>query len=92
MNISSGNLFTDDERGGSKELAFKYAVFRINKDPKILPNTTLTYDTKFVSKEDSFHASKYGELRYGNFMFARISQRPLSLRKLESLISLMIQN
>lgn len=53
-------LFTEDERDGPSELAFKYAVFRINKDRTLLENTTIVYDIQYVPREDSFHASKKG--------------------------------
>ena len=39
------------------ELAFKYAVYKINKDPHILPNKTLTYDIQYVPREDSFRTT-----------------------------------
>ncbi|KAH9425801.1 Glutamate receptor ionotropic, kainate 1, partial [Dermatophagoides pteronyssinus] len=40
------------------EIAFRYAVKRINKDRNILPNTTLIYDIEYISRDDSFHAAK----------------------------------
>jgi len=40
------------------EIAFRYAVQRINRDRNILPNTTLVYDIQYVAKDDSFHAAK----------------------------------
>lgn len=43
------------------EIAFRYAVQRINRDRNILPNTTLVYDIQYVAKDDSFHASKKGK-------------------------------
>jgi ionotropic kainate glutamate receptor 2 len=58
--IISGALFTEDEKDGSSELAFKYAVYRINKDRTLLSNTTLIYDIQYVPREDSFHAAKKG--------------------------------
>ena len=54
-------MFTEDQRESPTELAFKYAVYRINKDHSILPNTTLVYDIQYVPREDSFHASKKGK-------------------------------
>ncbi|TGZ31937.1 Glutamate receptor, ionotropic kainate 2 [Temnothorax longispinosus] len=51
-------IFTHDQKDSSTELAFKYAVYKINKDKIILPKTTLEYDIQYVSKDDSFHASK----------------------------------
>jgi hypothetical protein len=56
----SGAIFTEDQKDSSAELAFKYAVYRINKDRHILPRTTLVYDIQYVPRDDSFHASKKG--------------------------------
>ncbi|XP_050735258.1 glutamate receptor ionotropic, kainate 2-like isoform X5 [Eriocheir sinensis] len=56
--IRIGAMFTADQRDGPTELAFKYAVYRINKDATLLPNTTLVYDIQYVPRDDSFHASK----------------------------------
>lgn len=55
-----GAIFTQEEKDSSTELAFKYAVYRINKDRTLLPKTTLVYDIQYVPKDDSFHASKKG--------------------------------
>ncbi|XP_071568974.1 glutamate receptor ionotropic, kainate 2 isoform X4 [Temnothorax nylanderi] len=56
--VKIGAIFTHDQKDSSTELAFKYAVYKINKDKIILPKTTLEYDIQHVSKDDSFHASK----------------------------------
>jgi hypothetical protein len=56
----SGAIFTQDQKDSSTELAFKYAVYKINKDKHLLPDTTLVYDIQYVPKDDSFHASKKG--------------------------------
>ncbi|XP_015781956.1 glutamate receptor ionotropic, kainate 2-like isoform X1 [Tetranychus urticae] len=56
--VKIGALFTKEEKDSQTELAFKYAVYRVNKDPNILPNTTLVYDIQYVPHDDSFHASK----------------------------------
>nr|QGW50273.1 gustatory receptor 18 [Chouioia cunea] len=56
--IKIGAIFTLDQANSSTELAFKYAVHKINKDRLILPDTTLVYDIQYVPKDDSFHASK----------------------------------
>ncbi|XP_059470903.1 glutamate receptor ionotropic, kainate 2-like isoform X1 [Neocloeon triangulifer] len=56
--IKIGAIFTEDQKDSSTELAFKYAVYRINKDKTLLPKTTLVYDIQYVPKDDSFHASK----------------------------------
>nr|CAD7195179.1 unnamed protein product [Timema douglasi] len=55
---ASGAIFTEDQKDSSTELAFKYAVYRINKDKYLLPRTSLIYDIQYVPKDDSFHASK----------------------------------
>ena len=39
------------------EIAFKYAVYKINKDPTILANRTLSYDIQYVPREDSFRTT-----------------------------------
>lgn len=57
----AGALFTENERDGPTELAFKYAVYRINKDRALLPNATMVYDIQYIPKDDSFHAAKRGE-------------------------------
>lgn len=57
----TGAIFTDEHKDSSTELAFKYAVYRINKDKNILPKTTLIYDIQHVPRDDSFRASKKGK-------------------------------
>ncbi|XP_046392461.1 glutamate receptor ionotropic, kainate 2 isoform X4 [Ischnura elegans] len=56
--IRIGAIFTEDQKDSSTELAFKYAVYRINKDKDLLPNTTLVYDIQYVPRDDSFRTSK----------------------------------
>ncbi|XP_063985282.1 glutamate receptor ionotropic, kainate 1-like isoform X2 [Diachasmimorpha longicaudata] len=56
--IRIGAIFTEDQKDSPSELAFKYAVYRINKDKNLLPNTTLVYDIQYVPKDDSFRTSK----------------------------------
>ncbi|XP_068222545.1 glutamate receptor ionotropic, kainate 2-like [Palaemon carinicauda] len=56
--IRIGAIFTDDQRDSATELAFKYAVYRINNDKVILPNTTLVFDIQYVPRDDSFHTAK----------------------------------
>ncbi|XP_075215419.1 glutamate receptor ionotropic, kainate 2 [Lycorma delicatula] len=51
-------IFTQEEKDSSTELAFKYAVYRINKDKNLLPNTTIVYDIQYVPRDDSFRTSK----------------------------------
>ncbi|KAJ3660246.1 hypothetical protein Zmor_004702 [Zophobas morio] len=56
--IENGAIFTEDQRDSATELAFKYAVYKINKDKTLLPYTSLVYDIQYVPRDDSFHASK----------------------------------
>jgi glutamate receptor, ionotropic, invertebrate len=53
-----GAIFREDQKMSASELAFKFAVHRINKDKNLLPNTRLVYDIQYVPKDDSFHANK----------------------------------
>ncbi|XP_053623166.1 glutamate receptor ionotropic, kainate 2 [Plodia interpunctella] len=56
--IKIGAIFTEEGRGGSAELAFKYAVYRINKERSLLPNSTLVYDIQYTAARDSFRTYK----------------------------------
>ncbi|XP_056644481.1 glutamate receptor ionotropic, kainate 2-like isoform X3 [Diorhabda sublineata] len=56
--VKVGAIFTEDEKNGPNELAFKYAINKINKDKTLLPYTSLVYDIQYVPRDDSFHASK----------------------------------
>ncbi|CAH0547299.1 unnamed protein product [Brassicogethes aeneus] len=56
--VKIGAIFTEDQRDGPTELAFKYAVYKINRDKALLPYTSLVYDIQYVPRDDSFHASK----------------------------------
>ncbi|XP_025161126.1 glutamate receptor ionotropic, kainate 2 isoform X2 [Harpegnathos saltator] len=56
--IRIGAIFTEDQKDSPSELAFKYAIYKINKDKTLLANTTLVYDIQYVPKDDSFHTSK----------------------------------
>jgi ionotropic kainate glutamate receptor 2 len=60
--VVTGAIFTEDQKDSSAELAFKYAVYRINKDKDLLPNTTLVYDIQYVPRDDSFRTSKKGRI------------------------------
>lgn len=59
--ITTGAIFSDEQKGSATETAFKYAIHQINRDPKLLPNTTLVYDLQYVESKDSFHAGKKGK-------------------------------
>ncbi|KAH8403595.1 hypothetical protein KR222_002700, partial [Zaprionus bogoriensis] len=56
--IVLGAIFTEDEREGSVESAFKYAIYRINKEKTLFPNTQLVYDIEYVPRDDSFRTTK----------------------------------
>uniref|UniRef100_A0AAR5PLJ9 Receptor ligand binding region domain-containing protein n=1 Tax=Dendroctonus ponderosae TaxID=77166 RepID=A0AAR5PLJ9_DENPD len=58
MGLPCRAIFTEDQKNSSSELAFKYAVYKINKEREILPNTTLVYDIQYVPRDDSFRTSK----------------------------------
>lgn len=60
--IVSGGLFhpADDKQ----EVAFRYAVERINSDRAILPRSKLLAQIEKISPQDSFHASKRGLYKY----------------------------
>nr|CAD7455231.1 unnamed protein product [Timema tahoe] len=75
--LKVGAIFTEDQKDSSTELAFKYAVYRINKDKYLLPRTSLIYDIQYVPKDDSFHASKKG---LGSCLFVEYVTPALSLR------------
>lgn len=64
--ISSGGLFSPLPLNGGdehqttdpQEIAFKYAVEKINADNKILPRSKLHAEIERILPQDSFHASK----------------------------------
>lgn len=59
-----GGLFSSlpinggDEATDPQEIAFKYAVEKINADNKILPRSKLHAEIERILPQDSFHASK----------------------------------
>lgn len=57
-----GAVFIEDQKNSCTELAFKYAVHRINRNKNILPGSMLAYDIEYVPRGDSFHASKKGKI------------------------------
>lgn len=59
-NFVPGAIFTENQKGSAAEVAFRYAVYKINRDKTLLPHTSLVYDIQYVPMEDSFHASKKG--------------------------------
>ncbi|XP_048485931.1 glutamate receptor ionotropic, kainate 2 [Plutella xylostella] len=56
--VKIGAIFTEEARGGSVELAFKYAVYRINKERSVLPDSTVVYDIQYTPARDTFRAYK----------------------------------
>ena len=59
FNRFSGGLF--DLAETKQEIAFRYAVERVNGNRKILPNSLLSAQLEKIPPQDSFHASKRGE-------------------------------
>jgi len=55
----SGGLF--DVTDSKQEVAFRYAVERVNANRKILPDSMLSAQLEKIPPEDSFHASKRGD-------------------------------
>lgn len=64
--INAGGLFSplpsnggdDHQITDPQEIAFKYAVEKINADNKILPRSKLYAEIERILPQDSFHASK----------------------------------
>ena len=46
-----------------QEVAFRYAVERVNANRKILPKSLLSAQIEKIPPQDSFHASKRGKKR-----------------------------
>lgn len=60
-----GAIFREDQKDSIVDLAFKFAIHKINKDQNLLPKTKLIYDIQYVQKaDDSFHANKQGDLYF----------------------------
>lgn len=57
--LISGGLFHPGD--DNQEIAFRYAVDKINTDKSILPRSKLTAQVEIISPQDSFHASKRGD-------------------------------
>ena len=58
--LKIGAIFSESQRLSATELAFKYAIFNINRDKGLLPETSLHYDIQYTNELDSFHACKKG--------------------------------
>ena len=46
-----------------QEIAFRYAVDRVNSDRDVLPRSRLTAQIERIPQQDSFYASKQGNFR-----------------------------
>jgi hypothetical protein len=57
--LFSGGLF--DLAESKQEVAFRYAVDRVNSNRKILPDSSLSAQLEKIPPQDSFHASKRGK-------------------------------
>jgi len=49
-----------------QEVAFRYAVERVNANRNVLPNSLLSAQIEKIPPQDSFHASKRGKERFKN--------------------------
>ena len=57
MSVPGGLFHPADDK---QEIAFRYAVEKINSDRMILPRSKLSAQIEKMSPQDSFHASKKG--------------------------------
>jgi hypothetical protein len=68
----SGGLFDLSE--SKQEVAFRYAVERVNANRNILPKSLLSAQIEKIPPQDSFHASKRGKRFKMALHFPRIGQ------------------
>jgi len=64
INICSlaGGIFPEELKSTPVEVAFKYAVFAVNRERKLLGNnTTLVYRTLYYKNNDIYQAAKIGK-------------------------------
>jgi ionotropic glutamate receptor len=59
ITIITGGLF--DMTDTVQEIAFRYAVDRVNVDSEVLPRSRLTAQIERIPAQDSFYASKQGD-------------------------------
>ena len=64
-NFILGGLFDISE--SKQEVAFRYAVERINSNRKILPKSLVSAQIEKIPPQDSFHASKRGKVCFKQF-------------------------
>lgn len=56
--VRLGAIFTEDQRASKIESTFKYAIYRINKDKTMLPDTQIVYDIEYIPRDDTFRSTK----------------------------------
>lgn len=62
--LFTGGIFPEELKSSPVEVAFKYAVFSVNRERKLLGNnTTLVYRTLYYKNNDIFQASKIGKFK-----------------------------
>ena len=61
-----GGLF--DMTDTIQEIAFRYAVDRVNSDREIMPRSRLAAQIERIPKQDSFYASKQGKGPFINYV------------------------
>jgi ionotropic kainate glutamate receptor 2 len=61
-----GGIFPEELKGTPVEVAFKYAVFSVNRERKLLGNSTLVYRTLYFKNTDTFSATRIGKSGGGN--------------------------
>lgn len=73
LSIAGGLFHPADDK---QEIAFRYAVEKINSDRSILPRSKLSAQIEKIPPQDSFHASKKGELwkKMGVLLFCRTTR------------------
>lgn len=56
-----GGIFPEEFKATEVEIAFKYAVYSVNRERKLLGNSTLVHRTLFFKPNDVFQATKLGK-------------------------------
>lgn len=76
--LNVGAIFSEEQKDSFYDLAFKFAIHKINKDPRILPKSLLTYDIQYVDPEDPFRTNKKGDSFVCLYICQMISDCPFS--------------
>ncbi|XP_020809879.1 glutamate receptor ionotropic, kainate 1 isoform X2 [Drosophila serrata] len=58
--IRVGAIFPKQPIKYNSELAFRYAIHRLNNDKSLLPETIVDYDVEYVSQHNSFETARKG--------------------------------